>query len=347
MRFTESSGDEKKQDFMPLSEAAKIAGYTPEHLNLLCRKGLLRGEKLGRNWYTKEAWLAEYFSTKNKVSDNSMTGAAEEPEESMPVAVKNIPWAQVVEETSSHRQENKTLAEDFPGKDDECSGDAPVHGLRHLLLINSMAAVAAFVAIGGIYFSISQKLESEKAFAANGYELAAVPSTVSDEGHVLGEETVDDKQLAMKAGILASENYQISEVAFGGDVAVMDNDHNGGSLEISNVRSETLTSKDQKDNKIMVTWKTNKLAKSELIITRNGSAEEKKFGESEYGFTHSIVVSELEPSTTYMYAISGEDRWGNVAKTDQFGAYIGAKPESIFELIAKNFSEMFQWATKD
>ena len=31
---------------IPLSEAATLSGYTAEHLNLMCRKGILRGKKV-------------------------------------------------------------------------------------------------------------------------------------------------------------------------------------------------------------------------------------------------------------------------------------------------------------
>lgn len=47
---------------IPLSEAAKIAGCTPQHLNLLAREGKLNAKKVGRNWFTKKTWLDQYFS---------------------------------------------------------------------------------------------------------------------------------------------------------------------------------------------------------------------------------------------------------------------------------------------
>jgi len=49
------------EQFIPLSEASKYAGVTPEHLNLLVREGKLKAEKLGRNWFTTKKWIAQYF----------------------------------------------------------------------------------------------------------------------------------------------------------------------------------------------------------------------------------------------------------------------------------------------
>ena len=53
--------DRKENYFITLSEASKISGYTPEHLNLLCRKGILRGKKFGRNWHTTREWINEFL----------------------------------------------------------------------------------------------------------------------------------------------------------------------------------------------------------------------------------------------------------------------------------------------
>ncbi|GEM_PF-446706 len=49
-------------EFLPLSVAAKKWGVSQDYLRFLIFKKKLRGEKVGRNWVTKEQWLVEYFS---------------------------------------------------------------------------------------------------------------------------------------------------------------------------------------------------------------------------------------------------------------------------------------------
>ncbi|MFA6918488.1 MAG: helix-turn-helix domain-containing protein, partial [Candidatus Gracilibacteria bacterium] len=49
-------------ELIPLAEAAKLTGYTPEYLNLLSRKGKLKAEKIGRNWYTKTEWVNSFLA---------------------------------------------------------------------------------------------------------------------------------------------------------------------------------------------------------------------------------------------------------------------------------------------
>lgn len=58
---TGKNSNKIQKGFMPLSEASKRTGYTPEHLNLLCRQGKLKGKKIGRNWFVKKEWLDNFI----------------------------------------------------------------------------------------------------------------------------------------------------------------------------------------------------------------------------------------------------------------------------------------------
>ena len=94
--------------FISLSEAAKLTGYTPEYLNFRCRKGLLKAEKIGRNWHTTIEWVNEFLAAvpgKKKI---------EIPEEK-PEAKKDVPdW------------------EDFEGEGDDEEGLDEKEGLLTL-----------------------------------------------------------------------------------------------------------------------------------------------------------------------------------------------------------------------
>jgi hypothetical protein len=49
-------------DLIPLSQAAKISGFTRQHLALLIRQGNIWGTKLGgRDWFTTEQAVKEYL----------------------------------------------------------------------------------------------------------------------------------------------------------------------------------------------------------------------------------------------------------------------------------------------
>lgn len=55
-----------KEDFIPLSEAAKISPYSQEYLSLLARKGKLESIKIKRNWVTTRKALKEYIDSQRK-----------------------------------------------------------------------------------------------------------------------------------------------------------------------------------------------------------------------------------------------------------------------------------------
>ena len=53
-------------DFISLSEAARITGYSAGHLRYLVTNGLLRGWKFGRNYVTTPESLDTYLATNPK-----------------------------------------------------------------------------------------------------------------------------------------------------------------------------------------------------------------------------------------------------------------------------------------
>ena len=58
----------KQEELIPLSEAAHIAGMTPDHLRFLARKGSLKAKKVGRDWLTTEQAVIEYLRDSHKRS---------------------------------------------------------------------------------------------------------------------------------------------------------------------------------------------------------------------------------------------------------------------------------------
>jgi excisionase family DNA binding protein len=48
---------------MSSQEAAEYTGYTPRHIRNLLARGLVRGRKFGRDWFTTQEALDEYLAT--------------------------------------------------------------------------------------------------------------------------------------------------------------------------------------------------------------------------------------------------------------------------------------------
>ncbi|EKE18746.1 MAG: hypothetical protein ACD_9C00251G0005 [uncultured bacterium] len=140
-----------------------------------------------------------------------------------------------------------------------------------------------------------------------------------------------------------SENYKARAVSFGESANAFTSSDEGVGIKIIDVRSETVMSRSGDEAKVVISWKTNKLAKSELIYDNVGSGE-KKIKEDGFGYSHAAILSKLETGQRYTYAIKANDRWGNSTSSEQFSVFVGSKPSSIFQLISKEFDSMFGWA---
>lgn len=143
-----------------------------------------------------------------------------------------------------------------------------------------------------------------------------------------------------------SENYRIRDIAVGGGNIVLAATTESLPLKVSDVHSETLMSKDGKKIQLLLSWKTNKLAKSEVGYSSNTKGTEKKIKDDGYGFSHALVLNSLEPSTRYLFTVRVSDRSGNVVNSDTLAVYTGSKPISVFDLISNQMNDIFGWALK-
>lgn len=50
-------------EWISMKEAAEYTGYTPRHIRRLLRDGLVKGQRLGRDWFTTKQALDEYLAT--------------------------------------------------------------------------------------------------------------------------------------------------------------------------------------------------------------------------------------------------------------------------------------------
>jgi len=60
----------EQERLISLNEAAALCGLSMKHLGLLARKGLLKAQKIGRNWVTTESAVTEYMRDIDKRSRN-------------------------------------------------------------------------------------------------------------------------------------------------------------------------------------------------------------------------------------------------------------------------------------
>lgn len=328
--------------YIALSEAAKIAGCTPEHLNLMARKKKLKADKIGRNWFTKKEWLNSHIEAvkKNKNLRKGIIAIRMNVDNFLNLSPKKT--AGIAEEKKYKIRKNEI----YIRQELESAGDKiPVrYSYKKSFATTAAAAVAVlfFLLLPAVVSEIKKDNIYEKYFS----DIENAEFISEDSGIVLGEETGSGTDGARSAAY-ASENYKIKQIRFGGlgaeAAALSDENVN---LKVENVRSETFMTKKQDEAKLVVYWTTNKLAVSEIEYSKNSGADSKKIKEQGYGFSHGLVIPKLELGQAYVYKITAKDRWGNVEQTGSYALYSGTKTVSVIELIAKEFEKMFEWAKR-
>lgn len=141
-----------------------------------------------------------------------------------------------------------------------------------------------------------------------------------------------------------SENFRVGKVALGGEAEFFVDAENSEPLAITSIRGETFTEKDKKEVKLVVSWQTNVLAKSEISYSKGVGQQAKKITEEDYGLNHSVIISGLDQASTYVYVIDSSDRFGNTIVSDPHAVYTGSRTVSLFDLIANAIGSVFGWA---
>lgn len=328
---------------MPLSEAAKLSGYTPEYLNLRARQGKLQAKKIGRNWHTKKEWLDEFLG--GKVEEEK----AETLQEKGQVFLNETGKSDGVESVEDLGAFGKV--------EEEKKEISLAHQNNWLKIFAGLASAVIILPLAfvGVYVfrNVVNNSRTNSALLNLAKDDQKFGSRIVNENSVVGEvaaAATTNNPSASATGnngvMLASQNYKIADINIGGGVMILANQSNV-TLAVNNIHSQSfLAGKQNNEVNLVVSWSTNKEALSEIDYFKNGGANPKLAREDSYGFNHSVVLSGLEPGASYVYQIKANDRWGNEADSDKFGVYTASQPVSVFDLISNAVGQIFGWAIK-
>jgi hypothetical protein len=223
---------------------------------------------------------------------------------------------------------------------------------RKKFLKTAALGIAFVILIGGVIFVIFSSVINKKSNNS-----APVGKTVNiplpeNKDHVFANDVsgvIDENastEIDDSKGLIGkSENYKIKDISIGGGTVVLAAETDILPITVFDVKTETLFSRDQKETKLLISWKTNKLARSDVKYAKTGS-DQKVLKENSFGFSHALVLGKLDQATRYSFVVEVTDRAGNTAKSDEFVAYTGTKAVSVFELISSELDNMFGWAIK-
>ncbi|MFZ2153629.1 MAG: hypothetical protein WAV16_00135 [Candidatus Moraniibacteriota bacterium] len=204
-----------------------------------------------------------------------------------------------------------------------------------------------FFLLGSSFVWLKIRQEKNIANDVSEAEQAAVRDAENDEAKNEANEVGIDEALNVQAPeetAMVSENYRVSQVKFGGNAVIENGKSRDTKLEIYQVKSETIITQEENEPNILITWKTNKEAISNVDYSKSDGKNVISVTEEGYGFEHSMLLKNMEFSMIYTYRIESQDKWGNKVNTEYFSAYTGDKSESIFDLITNAIEDVFGWA---
>jgi hypothetical protein len=186
-----------------------------------------------------------------------------------------------------------------------------------------------------------ESLESEYEEALGGNNES---SQEEDTANIFDEE--DDVDATDSVDVtVKSENYKINRIVFGGTAAVGDVERDL-ELEIYDIKSEIVSDIEDEEPKFLLSWKTNKMSAAEVMYSIDTGDNPEIFKEGNYSIDHSILLSDIELSTIYVYKIIAKDKWGNKKESEYFSMYTGEKKASVFDLIVSSIEDTFSWMMK-
>ncbi len=362
--ITHSENTENETEFMPLSEAAKLTGYTPEYLNLLSRQKKLKAKKIGRNWHTKKEWVTEFLAATNGAETAEAISVPMADEFSSKVSTRGSEQffseevALIDVAVAEEVKKIKELKELELGEDEKIRSGTGKYSQAHETKKQSsghslkiFAVMAAAIIILPLLFAGSRivrvlvpnnQSNSELAQIYFGHQAAAkIFNENTEQGQVAGIETTQNGNTA----VLASANFKINSINVGGNTLVL-SDENNQPLQVENIKSDSFADNKKNETSLVVAWQTNKMSISQLDYSKSGGQNPASLAEESYGFNHSAVIAGLEPGASYVFQIKAKDRWANESDSDFFGVYTASKPVSVFDLISNAVGEVFGWAIK-
>lgn len=216
------------------------------------------------------------------------------------------------------------------------TGDAT--GRRKRLLWGGVALLLVLLIAGGVYWWWQRPVIEEPATVTE-----PTPSTTTAPPVVTEEAP---PALLDDTASYRSENFKAGEIVLLGEAQFLQGDEGIAPLTLEGIRGEAFTEKNKQEVKLVITWTTNKLATAEVSYAKGLGQTPKVVSTDDLAYDHSLILTGLDPASTYLYTIKATDRFGNVAVSEPYAVFTGARSVSLFDLIAGAIGDVFGWAVK-
>ncbi|MCL5093518.1 MAG: fibronectin type III domain-containing protein, partial [Patescibacteria group bacterium] len=103
---------------------------------------------------------------------------------------------------------------------------------------------------------------------------------------------------------------------------------------------------DEETASAIISWTTDKPATTQVEYDEGviGSTySQKTVPDSSLGMTHTVIIKELTPGTTYRFRLISKDKRGNITNSQNYNFVTPNKEKSVLQLIIRSLEETFSW----
>ncbi len=96
----------------------------------------------------------------------------------------------------------------------------------------------------------------------------------------------------------------------------------------------------------IISWTTNKPASTQVQYDEGvvgGTYSKKSIEDDTLNTSHTVIIKDLNPSTTYHFKLVSKDKRGNKTDSKDYTFVTPTKEKSILQLIIRSLEETFSW----
>ncbi len=121
--------------------------------------------------------------------------------------------------------------------------------------------------------------------------------------------------------------------------------------EISQVRSQSaIISGGEEKVQTIISWKTNELASTQILwdigATKGDTFANETKVDTNLTTNHIAVITQFKAGTVYRYRVVSADKFGNIAKSQDYTILTPVKRQSIIQMIVNQFESIFGWVSR-
>lgn len=97
---------------------------------------------------------------------------------------------------------------------------------------------------------------------------------------------------------------------------------------------------------VIISWNTDKPSTTKVEYDEGvigGKMGKSTIEDDSLNTSHTVIIKDLTPSTTYRFKIAGKDRRENITDSNEYTFVTPAQEKSIFQLIVRSLEETFAW----